>query len=107
MQVLANGIVQGILFALMGIDFSLAYSTQYNRSVWCLVVFPLSPIIMMINLLLWFERGYSLVTTSSINAIRGNICYANTLESFQLERLHSQRHEPDGNFHFAQSRTTF
>ena len=90
MQVLANGIVQGILFAFMGIDFSLAYSTQYNRSVWCcLVVFPLSPIIMMLNLLFWLERGYSLVTTSSTNAIHGNICYANTLESFQLERLHS------------------
>ena len=89
MQVLANGIVQGILFAFMGIDFSLAYSTQYNRSVWCLVVFPLLPIIMMINLLLWLERGYSLVTTSSANATHGNIYYTNTLKSFQLERLHS------------------
>ena len=81
MQVLANGIVQGILFALMDVAFSLVYSTQYSRSVWFLAVFPLSPII-MISMLFWLERGYSLDTTSSPNATHGVICYTNPLEQF-------------------------
>jgi branched-chain amino acid transport system permease protein len=74
MQILINGIIQGLLFALMGVAFALVYNTTRVFHVALGAIFALAPYVYMTSLNFGLPAWLSYVPTFIICCIVGLLC---------------------------------
>jgi len=74
MQILANGLIQGLLFALMGMSFSLVYSTTRTFHIALGGIYALAPYILLASVQAGIGWSIGIIAALGISATVGLLC---------------------------------